>query len=45
MADSQSQLGYAGGDPTAKITGLMVVGAVVALFFLRKLNVSVAVGK
>lgn len=45
MADQQSQLSIGAGDATAKTAGLMVVGAVVALFFLRKLSVSVAVGR
>lgn len=45
MADQQSQLMYGAGDPTAKVTGLLVVGAVVVLFLLRRLNVSVNVGK
>ena len=47
MADMQSQLSLGAGDATAKATGLLVVGAVVALFLLRKLNgsVSVSVGK
>lgn len=47
MADSQAQLTLGAGDATAKATGLLVVGAVVALFLLRRLNgsVSLSVGK
>lgn len=45
MADQQSQLTLGATDGTAKTAGLLVVGAVVGLFFLRKLNVSVMVGK
>jgi len=47
MVDSQRQLTLGAGDTTAKTTGLLVVGAVVALFLLRRLSgsVSVNVGK
>ena len=41
MVDSQRQLTIGVGDATAKATGLLVVGAVVALFLLRRLSGSV----
>lgn len=44
MVDSQEQLSLKL-EPTARTTGLLVVGAVVALFLLKKFSVSVAVGK
>jgi hypothetical protein len=43
MVDSQSQLTLGAGDATARTAGLLVIGAVVALFLLRKLSGSVAV--
>lgn len=43
--DSQRQLTLGAGDATARTTGLLVVGAVVALFMLRRLSVNVAIGK
>lgn len=45
MADSQAQLSLGVGDATAKVTGLMVIGAVALLFVLRRFNVSVSAGK
>lgn len=47
MVDSQKQLTLGAGDATARTAGLLVVGAVVGLWLLRRLSgsVSVSVGK
>jgi hypothetical protein len=42
MVDSQEGLGI-GGNSTARVAGLIVVGAVLGLFLLRRFNVSGAV--
>lgn len=42
MADMQERLSLSNSDSTARMTGVIVIGAVVALFFLRRLTGSVS---
>lgn len=43
MVDQQERLTLGAGDATAKAVGLLVVGAVVGLWLLRRLSASASV--
>lgn len=43
MVDQQKQLTLGSGDATARTAGLMVIGAVVGLFLLKRLNGSLSI--